>query len=48
MPDLLCPFSAPVVKQDFACQHAQEIIRRGGSEIACQQADAHGICMSLA
>ena len=47
MPDLLCPFSAPIVKQDFACQHAQEIIRRGGSEIACQQSDAHGICMGL-
>lgn len=47
MSDLLCPFSAPVVKQDFACQHAQEIIRRGGSEIACQQADAHGVCMAL-
>ena len=44
MPDLLCPFSAPIVKQDFACQHAQEIIRRGGSEIACQQSEVHGIC----
>ena len=47
MPDLLCPFSAPIVKQDFACKHAQEIIRRGGSEIACQQSDAHDICMAL-
>ena len=47
MTDLLCPFSAPLVKQDFACMHAQEIIRRGGSEIACHQSDAHGDCMTL-
>ncbi len=47
MTDLLCPFSAPLVKQDFACKHAQEIIRRGGSEIACQQSDAHGVCLAL-
>lgn len=47
MTDLLCPFSAPLVKQDFACQHAQEIIRRGGSEISCQQPEAHGACVTL-
>ena len=47
MPDLLCPFSAPLVKKDFACSHAQEIIRRGGAEIACQQLAAHSVCKLL-
>lgn len=47
MADLLCPFSAPIVKQDFACPHAQEIIRRGGTEIACQQAQVHNTCSRL-
>ena len=47
MHELICPFSAPLVKNDFACQHAQEIIRRGGSEIACQQMAAHAVCSKL-
>lgn len=47
MADLLCPFSAPVVKKDFACKYAQEIIRRGGSEVACQQSSSHNVCSAL-
>ena len=47
MSDLICPFSAPLVKKDFACSNAQEIIRRGGAEIACQQLAAHSVCCSL-
>jgi hypothetical protein len=47
MPDLICPFSAPLVKQDFGCQYAREIIRRGGAEIACDQAEQHSVCCNL-
>lgn len=47
MSDLLCPFSAPLVKKDFGCTNAQEIIRRGGAEIACLQANAHATCIEL-
>ena len=47
MTDRLCPFSAPLIKQDFGCQHAKEIVPRGGAEIACEQADAHLQCSSL-
>lgn len=47
MTDLICPFSAPLVKKDFACRHAQEIIRRGGAEIACQALAAHSQCQAL-
>jgi len=47
MSDLLCPFSAPLIKKDFACPYAQEIIRRGGAEIACESQSAHSRCSEL-
>ena len=47
MTDLLCPFGTPLIKQDFGCEHAKEIIRRGGTEIACQQSDMHKLCRTL-
>ena len=47
MPDLLCPFSATLVKKDFGCKHAKEIIRRGGAEIACEKSDVHTVCSTL-
>ncbi len=47
MDDLLCPFSAPLIKGDFACHSAKEIVRRGGAEIACEAADSHSRCYAL-
>lgn len=47
MTDLLCPFSATLIKQDFGCEYAQEIIRRGGAEIACELSQAHDSCRAL-
>ena len=47
MSDLLCPFSAPLVKNDFSCTSAQEIIRRGGAEIACKSSDTHAHCVAF-
>jgi len=47
MMDLICPFSAPLVRNDFGCSHAKEIVRRGGAEIACQQDEAHAVCAGL-
>jgi len=47
MSDLLCPFSGPLIKHDFSCRHAEEIIRRGGTEIACQHKDSHTLCATL-
>jgi hypothetical protein len=47
MPDLLCPFSAPLVRNDFGCNCAREIVRRGGAEIACEQSAAHALCSEL-
>ena len=47
MKDLICPFSATLVKDDFGCMQATKIIRRGGSEIACSSADAQLRCTDL-
>ena len=47
MKDLICPFSATLVKDDFGCKQATKIIRRGGSEIACSSADAQLRCSEL-
>lgn len=46
MPDFICPFSATLIKNDFACQHAVQIIRRGGAEIACRSEPDHAACQS--
>ena len=47
MSNLLCPFSGPLIKQDFGCQYAEEIIRRGGTEIACRHGATHTLCCAL-
>ena len=47
MSDLLCPFTAPLVKKDFLCPQADEVIRRGGSEIACKNQASHGQCTTM-
>lgn len=47
MKELICPFSATLVKDDFCCKQATKIIRRGGNEIACNSADARQRCTRL-
>ena len=47
MTDLLCPFTAPLVKKDFLCPQADEVIRRGGSEIACKNLASHSQCTKM-
>ncbi len=42
-----CPFSAPLISHQFGCVHAREVIHRGGAEIACTDAPAHGRCEPL-
>jgi len=45
--DLICPFSSPLLQDDFGCRYASRIVRRGGAEIACSTAAAHGRCTLL-
>ena len=47
MSDLICPFSATLARNDFACPHAEQIIRRGGAEFSCRAATAHSDCVHL-
>ncbi len=47
MSDLICPFSATLAKDDFACRHAEQIIRRGGAEFACRSGPLHADCSRL-
>lgn len=44
MSDLICPFHATLVKVDFGCQYADQVVRRGGAEIACTAASEHQHC----
>ena len=42
-----CPFSAPLVTHQFGCTNAQEVVRRGGAEIDCTDAEAAHRCEQL-
>jgi hypothetical protein len=43
----MCPFSAPLVAEDFACRQAEPVIRRGGTEIACRSETSCTRCSDL-
>jgi hypothetical protein len=47
METLKCPFGAPLVTHQFGCSKAQEVVRRGGAEIDCTDADATTHCEQL-
>ena len=47
MRDLICPFSATLVKDVLGCRRARKIVRRGGGEIACDAESAHSNCTRL-
>jgi hypothetical protein len=42
-----CPFSAPLITHQFGCTKAQEVVRRGGAEIDCQDSTACTRCQAL-
>jgi hypothetical protein len=42
-----CPFGAPLVTHQFGCAKAREVVRRGGAEIDCTDADAAKRCEQL-
>ncbi len=47
MSTLMCPFSAPLVAEDFSCRQAEAVIRRGGTEIACRSETSCTRCIDL-
>ena len=40
-------FSQTLIGGQFACAHAEPVVRRGGAEIACRSADASQRCATL-
>jgi hypothetical protein len=47
MEDLRCPFSAPLLAKIAKCGQSEEVIRRGGSEIACRNEQANRSCQEF-
>lgn len=43
----ICPFGSTLVTETFDCVHADQVVRRGGAEIICQDAAAYGRCTAL-
>ena len=44
---LKCPFRATIMTRSFACDHAEEITRREGPDIACDFPGANEKCFEL-
>ena len=42
-----CPFSIIQASGACGCRHAEEVVRRGGSEYDCTEAAAHAVCAAL-
>ncbi|TNF97671.1 MAG: hypothetical protein EP297_10160 [Gammaproteobacteria bacterium] len=47
MSELNCPFSVIQASGACHCQHAQEVVRRGGSEFLCRENEANVLCIRL-
>jgi len=43
----ICPFGSPLVTETCECEHADQVVRRGGAEIICQDAAAYSRCRDL-
>jgi hypothetical protein len=44
---LKCPFGAPITAGRAACDNAQEVVRRSGSEHDCRSASDHAACAGI-
>jgi hypothetical protein len=47
MSEYKCPFSLVQASGTCHCRHAQEVVRRGGSEFDCREPAAHAVCSAL-
>jgi hypothetical protein len=47
MTDRICPFSATLARDAFACTQAESVIRRGGTEFACRSPESHDRCRAV-
>lgn len=42
-----CSFASALVTELAACRHAEQVVRRGGSEYDCRSAPDHAVCQDL-
>lgn len=47
MQDLRCSFSMAVMAESAVCEHAEQVVRRGGYEIACKNSICNAQCQDL-
>ena len=40
----ICPFGSTLVTETCECVHAEQVVRRGGAEIICQDDAAYRRC----
>lgn len=43
----MCPFGSTLVTEICQCRHAEQVVRRGGAEIICQDDAAYARCINL-
>ena len=43
----ICPFGSTLVTETCHCAHADQVVRRGGAEIICQNVAAYTRCTTL-
>lgn len=43
----ICPFGSTLVAETCHCVHAEQVVRRGGAEVICQDAAAYVRCTEL-
>jgi hypothetical protein len=43
----MCPFGSTLVTETCECVHAEQVVRRGGAEIVCQDDAAYSRCTDL-
>jgi len=44
---LKCPFSTALVSEKYVCRHADQVVRRGGSEIDCRAEQSYAQCRKV-
>lgn len=47
MPDNRCAFSSPLIAEQYVCRLGEQVVRRGGTEVACQNESACSRCEAV-
>ncbi|NIQ11780.1 MAG: hypothetical protein GWO23_19980, partial [Gammaproteobacteria bacterium] len=42
-----CSFSSPLVTEQYVCTHGEQVVRRGGTEVACRDDAACSRCEAV-